>query len=115
MIGDMIHYMSIFCSLLKFILDAPTPTMPAPNIAPTIVCVLETGMPYQEEIIVKPKVLIVTASIMLFCIPTAASSILLMILLDKVLVTCFEHQYAPINSNIEPRTKHYIVDNAPLT
>ena len=48
--------MTIYISLPKFKFEAPTPIMPAPIRAPTIVCVPEIGMPINDESKVNPNV-----------------------------------------------------------
>lgn len=54
-------------------------------------------------------ILTVTATIMCFWSLDAVLSKFRMIFSDKVVLTCFEHRYAPMNSNTEPRINYILM------
>ena len=51
--GDISQEIMISTNSAQFKFEAPTPTIPAPMIEPTMVCVPEIGIPAYEDNIVK--------------------------------------------------------------
>ncbi|TNV80000.1 hypothetical protein FGO68_gene12553 [Halteria grandinella] len=72
------------------------------------------GIPIMVDKVVKANAQIVTATIIFLMSESLSSLSLRMIFSERVVLTCLEQRYAPMNSNTDPRIRLYTKDKAPL-
>lgn len=103
--GEKNQLANIKPTLFQLRLAALEPTIPAPSIAPTAVCVPEIGIPDIDEVIMKMNEATQIANIIRCFTKISSSSRSLIILFFRVVATLLERNIAPRNSAVPPQAK----------